>query len=146
MIRFPNPTTNKQLTAASSRLRPTQLRTILLHPNLFKASLFTPSQEFAISFKSFFTTFSNPNRGRTAFRLRLAEKDNLIGRITTDIIFKKNSEDEFFNDRIIVALNAETRMENNAQVNIITTTDHIVDEPINTKDETHIEPIDDAPI
>jgi hypothetical protein len=43
-----------QLSAAASRLRPKQLRT-LLHPNLFKASLFTPSQEVPISYKSFCT-------------------------------------------------------------------------------------------
>ena len=60
-----------QLTTATSRLRPTQLRTLLLHPNILKASLFRPSQEVPISFKSFFMTSSYPNRGRPAFRLIL---------------------------------------------------------------------------
>jgi hypothetical protein len=49
------------------------------------------------------------------------------------------------NDKIIVALNADTLMENNMQMNIINTIDHIVGEPIKTKDETHIEPLDDTP-
>ena len=48
---------------------PTQLRTLLLQPNLFKASLFTPSQEVPISFKSLFMTSSQPRQGRPAFRI-----------------------------------------------------------------------------
>ena len=57
--------------SAPSRLRPTQLRTLLLLPNLFKTSLFTPSKEVPISFKSLFMTSSNPRQGQPAFRLDL---------------------------------------------------------------------------
>jgi hypothetical protein len=46
--------------AAPSHLRPTQLHTVLLHPNLFKTSLFTASQEVSISLKSFPMTSSHP--------------------------------------------------------------------------------------
>ena len=52
-----------------SHLGPTQLRKLLLQPNLFKASLFTPSQEVPISFKSLFMTSSHPRWGRPAFRV-----------------------------------------------------------------------------
>jgi len=38
----------------------TQLGTVLLHPNLFKDSLFPPSQEVPSSLKSFLATFSHP--------------------------------------------------------------------------------------
>jgi len=44
---------------------------LLSHPNLFKASFFTPSQVFPISFKSFLTTCSHPNRVRPVSRLAL---------------------------------------------------------------------------
>ena len=44
---------------------------LLLHPNLFNASLFTPFHEVPISFKSFFMTSSNPKRGTPAFDLAL---------------------------------------------------------------------------
>ena len=44
-------------------LGPTQLCQLLLHPNIFKASLFTPSQEVPISLKSFFVTSSHPRQG-----------------------------------------------------------------------------------
>ena len=60
-----------QLTVALSHLWPTQLCTLLLHPNLFKASLFTPSQEVLISFQLFFMTSFHPRRGRPTFRLVL---------------------------------------------------------------------------
>ena len=63
-------TTTNNSPPAPSRLRPTQLRT-LLHSNLFKASLFTPSQEVPVSFKSFFMTSPHPRRGRPAFCLAL---------------------------------------------------------------------------
>ena len=59
----------KHLTTAPSHLRSTQLRTLLLHPNLFKSSLFTLSQEAPISLKSFLMTSSHPRRGRAAFLL-----------------------------------------------------------------------------
>ena len=39
------------ITPIPSCLRPTQLCLLLLHPILFRVSLFTPSQEVAISFK-----------------------------------------------------------------------------------------------
>ena len=41
-----------QLTAAPNRLRPTELRKVLLYLNLSKIRVFTPSQEVSISFKS----------------------------------------------------------------------------------------------
>jgi hypothetical protein len=37
-----------------------QLRTLLLNPNIFKASHFTPSEEVPISFKSFLLRPSTP--------------------------------------------------------------------------------------
>ena len=37
-------------------------------------------------------------------------------------------------------------MENKAQVNVITTINHVVNQPNNTKDETHIETVDDTPV
>ena len=37
-------------------------------------------------------------------------------------------------------------MENKAQVNIITTNDHIPNELNNTKDETHIKPVGGIPV
>ena len=43
----------------------------LLHPNLFKASLFASFQKVPLSLKAFFTTSSQPNRGRPAFCLAL---------------------------------------------------------------------------
>ena len=51
-------------------MRPKKLGILLLYPNLSKASLFTPFQEFTISLKYFFTS-SHPNRGRPDFRLAL---------------------------------------------------------------------------
>jgi hypothetical protein len=36
--------------------------------------------------------------------------------------------------------------ENESQVNVITTIDHIVNEPNNIKDKTHIEPVGDTPV
>ena len=50
---------------------PTQLHTLLLYPNLFKTSLFTPSQEVPISFRSFLTISYHFILGRPAFRLAL---------------------------------------------------------------------------
>ena len=41
------------------------------YPNLFKASLFTPSNEVSIAFKFFLAVFSHPIQGRPAFRLTL---------------------------------------------------------------------------
>ena len=61
----------EQLTTATIRMRPKQLRTLLLHLNLFKASLVTPSREIPISFYSFFMIFFRPRRGRPAFPLAI---------------------------------------------------------------------------
>ena len=44
---------------------------LLLHPNLSKASLFTPSQEIPISITYFFMISLNPRGGRPAFCLVL---------------------------------------------------------------------------
>ena len=60
-------TTNWQLTAGPSRLRPTQLRTFLLLLNLFRASFFTSSKEVHISFKTFLTALSHLIQERPAF-------------------------------------------------------------------------------
>ena len=69
----------EELTAAPSHWSATQLHT-LLYPKLFRASLFTPSQEVSIPFKSSFMTSSHLNCGQPAFCFsprQLAEKDNL---------------------------------------------------------------------
>ena len=72
---------------APSHLRPTQLRMLLLHPNLSKASLFKPSQEVPISFKYFFVTSFHPNRGRPAFWLALdgSPKRTMFGNLQSFI-------------------------------------------------------------
>ena len=59
----------EQDTTAPSHLRPEELCTLLLYPDLFEASLSTPSQEVLVSLKSFLTTSFHHNRGRPAFRL-----------------------------------------------------------------------------
>ena len=51
-------------------IRPTQLHTLLLHPNKFKASLFRPPEDVFISIKSFSTTSFH----RQLSPRRLAEK------------------------------------------------------------------------
>ena len=65
---------------APSHLRRTELRTLLLHPKLFKASLFTPSEEVSISLKSFLTAFFHSIQERPAFRLAL---DGWLKRMTS---------------------------------------------------------------
>ena len=67
---------------------PTQLNTLLLHPNKFKATIFTPSQKFLVSLKSFFTS-SHPSRGRPVFPLALDlnswPKRTIMGSLTSFI-------------------------------------------------------------
>jgi hypothetical protein len=65
------------------------LRTLLLHPNLFKASVFTLSQDVPISFKSFFMTSSHPRRGSVFFsHLRKVWKNRKTDLLTKFIILE----------------------------------------------------------
>ena len=78
LVNKPSTTTNN-LTTAQSCMRPLELFTLLLHPNLFKAYPFSPFQKSPISLKPFLTTFSHPIWGQPAFILAL---DSLSRRIS----------------------------------------------------------------
>ena len=58
-----------KFTAAPSHLRPIQLHTLLLYPNLSKASHFIPSQKVLIPFKKNFMTSFHPYLRRPTFHL-----------------------------------------------------------------------------
>ena len=68
-------------------MRPTQLCTLLLHPNLLKASLFTPSQGIPIYFKSLFIPSSYHNCNLLVFRLALDDwpKRTIFGSLSSFI-------------------------------------------------------------
>ena len=69
------------------QLTPTQLHLLLLHSNLFRVSLFTPSLEVPMSFKSFFMIFSHARQGQPPFYLALDGwlKRTIFGNLSTFI-------------------------------------------------------------
>ena len=97
---------HSQLTASHNLLRLNQLRTLLLHPHLFKDSLLKPSQGAPVSFQSFPMIYSHPTRGGPVFCLALGgwSKTTIFGK---SVILHPHKVSYHLNPSLIIVLESE---------------------------------------